>query len=1076
MRLVAALSAVAVLLFAARTARAEQPADQRPARYVAELVNGQRIESDRLTTWHSSNAVPHLGGTSLFDPANPLRWLKNRHRRLPEPPEAYVEFATGDRLPGVVVDSRSGAEDRYRPLPPHLIVRTALAFEPPDNRPVPEIRVLTQPIRRIVWQRRPGLAYRPGTVHFRDGRSLPFRAVRFGTGEMQVLLSEGPRRLDWNDVAELHMPALDAWEAWFDQLSALCPDSQMRLLQIETASGLAATASLARFTARFEGNSADPDRWVHGLAPAWSLDILWVPFREIGIYRSFAAHEVPLGPLLARDWVQQGGIATARQPQANRSVHGSALASSAQEFGFGIGVAGGTRLTFDVPPAARAVRTSFCLDRAAGQGGCVRPRVSVGGTARPLWQGAVTIGSESVLDSGRLALPAVSMPSPGTPRSLVLEVDPLMNGYPPRADPLDIRDFADWCEPLLELEAAAVEKQLADRLPERFPAWRQWTLAPAKQATAANVRLAWQADGAIPGSFEPALFVSGRPLVLRREVKITEQNRWLVIAASRLTAVGAEPKLEVRIGGAVAGTFTLPVARIYSPELRPLVVDLSAYRRDERAAASVEIHQLPAEQGPPVQYWSIELAPQLPTLYQLPTEQTEAVAVEPGQSGPTAAARSGLARPTLQLAAGRRYRIELPELLAVRAAPRWGEARFLRLAVKKQGGGRVAIELEDDQPRQRPARYDLGQGEPSYGGANRVFHQRLPDDWVVVTRDLFVDFGNLDLKAIVIGCPDGQSVEVGQLDLATTQADFALARATSSSSSPKPATAAKREQPREVFAPPVGRALTATVQLDFGSRRKASGVLIDDRGTILTAGHAAIGGGSECRVTFASGTTVRGRKLGVARELNLAMIVAAPPAGALPLPIAPSRELRQNESFVALLHWPPREAARKADALSVQLRRQAGALLWTDLEIADPLSGAPLLDDSGALIGLFTTSSAFGGLVATRLTANEPAIERLRRGETFGTWLAGGEPLLGFSVAAEGELIVIKAVPAGSSLAKAGLRGGDALEQIDGRSVRAADDIRQILAHYDPGQQVEVQANRRNRRIEAKISLQPRVP
>jgi S1-C subfamily serine protease len=103
-------------------------------------------------------------------------------------------------------------------------------------------------------------------------------------------------------------------------------------------------------------------------------------------------------------------------------------------------------------------------------------------------------------------------------------------------------------------------------------------------------------------------------------------------------------------------------------------------------------------------------------------------------------------------------------------------------------------------------------------------------------------------------------------------------------------------------------------------------------------------------------------------------------------------------------------------------------------------------------------------------------MERMRRGETFGSWLAGAEPQLGFPVAAEGEAVQVKSVPGGSSAAKAGLIAGDVLEQIDGRSVRTTDDIRQILADYDPGQQVGVQANRRNQRVEAKITLQPRVP
>jgi hypothetical protein len=229
-------------------------------------------------------------------------------------------------------------------------------------------------------------------------------------------------------------------------------------------------------------------------------------------------------------------------------------------------------------------------------------------------------------------------------------------------------------------------------------------------------------------------------------------------------------------------------------------------------------------------------------------------------------------------------------------------------------------------------------------------------------------------------------------------------------------------------------------------------------------------------VTFANGATVRGRKLGVSRDLNLAMVVVSLPPGMASLSLAPARDLRQNESFIALLHLPPRQPARKAEARAAQLRRQAGSLILTDLEVADALDGAPLLDYAGTLIGRLTNSSLLGGLVATRVTAEEPAIERMRRGETFGSWLAGSEPLLGFQVAVESEALQIKAVPGGSSVAKAGLAAGDILEQIEGRSVRTADDIHQILADYDPGQQISVQANRRNQRIEAKITLQPRVP
>src|SRR5262249_39256919 len=96
-------------------------ATERPARYAARLASGQRVESDALANWYAANGVPQLGGTALLDPANPFLWLRNRARRLPDEPSSFVEFTNGDRLPGVVIDFRSGMESPYHPQPPHLV-------------------------------------------------------------------------------------------------------------------------------------------------------------------------------------------------------------------------------------------------------------------------------------------------------------------------------------------------------------------------------------------------------------------------------------------------------------------------------------------------------------------------------------------------------------------------------------------------------------------------------------------------------------------------------------------------------------------------------------------------------------------------------------------------------------------------------------------------------------------------------------------------------------------------------------------------------------------------------------------
>src|SRR4029079_7231835 len=107
--------------------------------------------------------------------------------------------------------------------------------------------------------------------------------------------------------------------------------------------------------------------------------------------------------------------------------------------------------------------------------------------------------------------------------------------------------------------------------------------------------------------------------------------------------------------------------------------------------------------------------------------------------------------------------------------PKWGEARFVRLAVRKAGGGRVAVELEGSKPRDEPARYDLGAGPPSYGKAIRIRQEPLSNEWIVVTRDLYADFGEMDVKSLVVGCEDGEAALIDHVYLGRTRADFDLA-------------------------------------------------------------------------------------------------------------------------------------------------------------------------------------------------------------------------------------------------------------------------------------------------------------
>jgi hypothetical protein len=122
-------------------------------RFQAEFADGSRVAGDELRNWHDTAAQPVLSNKPLFDASNPARWVIDTSLKVTAPPDSFVEFLGGDRLPGIVIGSSTGTELKYQRLPPHLSLdRQAWNF-PSAPTPTP-LRVLTRWIRRVVWQRR----------------------------------------------------------------------------------------------------------------------------------------------------------------------------------------------------------------------------------------------------------------------------------------------------------------------------------------------------------------------------------------------------------------------------------------------------------------------------------------------------------------------------------------------------------------------------------------------------------------------------------------------------------------------------------------------------------------------------------------------------------------------------------------------------------------------------------------------------------------------------------------------------------------------------------------------------------
>ncbi|WP_425617221.1 PDZ domain-containing protein [Anatilimnocola sp. NA78] len=1070
---------------------------QQAPRYQALLQNGQRVQGKALADWHEPQRVPRLDGQPLLEPGNPARWLRDRSQPLPEVPTACVELHTGDCLPGNTLLAFTGLEAKDEPLPAHVLVEPRVTLEPTKERPVPRIRVATQYIRRIIWQRRRKLDYQPGNLFFRDGRTLQFQAYRLDGTTVQILLDEGAKRVPFSDISELHLPALaQPWQLHFDELATLCTKPETRLWQVETAQGLIVTSSPERFSPRFEGNANDSVRWVHALQPAWSLDPLWIPVRDVATWRFFAQHEVPLQRACELHRGEKNFLTSARWV-TNRNILDGPLRSLTTDFGSGLGLQAPGRLSLPLPVGAVAMRSQVCLDRISGNGGCARVRIKTTdgqqATEQQLWESPLLLGAETVADTGRLAL---QPPAAGTSTHLIIELDQMHAGRPLGADPLDIRDHVNLGDAWLELDTATVQQEIASRWPQQFVAWKHWDVAvlstsdPAKRELLLSQErrnLERREEG-----FQPGIVSKDKPLVLTRELTISPADQWLVVAAARLRNQGPPGKIEVRIAGKLAAEFEVPELRSQANETSPLAIPLEPYRKPGQQTLPVEIRQQagPADAAP-VRWRAIYTAERAPNSHMLYEDGSQLTAVPSVTSSGTNSSGTSQAtfttadrfagRGSLQLKGNGLFRLGLNASLAIRERPEWGEYRFVRFAVrrpqkqKKEEKGRFALEFEASAPGRRPYRLDTGKGKPAFESAVRVWDGDLPEHWIVITRDLFADFGEFEIRDLLVSCFEGESVGIDHIYLGRSPGD--LDRLPPKGSSYEDTATALKQWNGDIDK----RVGPALVGIEFRDGRWTGGVVIKPEGEILVPAHALGAPNEEVTVHTGSGKTYPAKTKGYCRDRNLGMIKIEQQVHINAAPTWDQPEAKLADDYVAMLLPAKLSGGFSVTPVQAEVKQVVRGQLWSPLEAQDWQPGGVLFHRHGYIMGINVGRHPLGGLIFERpIQGGLPdPIGRIRNGEVFGNWTAGNEPFLGFTTKikqSDHDTALVVDQVRSPVAAAAGFLPGDQLLTCEGKSLASISDLGAILEQKDAGQEITFAIIRGGNNQQLKLKLQRREP
>ena len=275
--------------------------------------------------------------------------------------------------------------------------------------------------------------------------------------------------------------------------------------------------------------------------------------------------------------------------------------------------------------------------------------------------------------------------------------------------------------------------------------------------------------------------------------------------------------------------------------------------------------------------------------------------------------------------------------------------------------------------------------------------------------------------------------------------------------------------------------LMPTVVAVVGNDQPAtgSGVIINEDGLIMTAGHVTEAAGKELTIIFPDGRSVKGESLGAnrTRDAGLARITEE---GKWPFAkIGDSKKAKLGEWLIAMGHPGGYDLNRSPPIrLGRLISTGSMGMLRTDCTLVGGDSGGPLFNLEGEVIGIH--SSIGGSLAENRHVPSsvfKAGWDRMLAGEIWGSlgMMAAGvnpdRPMLGVRMNdSNGQVTVDKVFP-NSPAKRAGIEDGDVILKIDGIAAEQMSDVVDQVSSSSAGDILEVQIMRDDKEQSFKVKL-----
>jgi len=273
----------------------------------------------------------------------------------------------------------------------------------------------------------------------------------------------------------------------------------------------------------------------------------------------------------------------------------------------------------------------------------------------------------------------------------------------------------------------------------------------------------------------------------------------------------------------------------------------------------------------------------------------------------------------------------------------------------------------------------------------------------------------------------------------------------------------------------------------FGGSRaqqaEGSGFVYDADGHIITNEHV-VDGATSVKVRFWNGKTYTARVVGTDSSTDLAVLdVDAPASQLFPLSLGDSSKVAVGDNVVAIGSPFGLEETVTAGIVSALHREMTSPSnftiddsIQTDAAINHGNSGGPLLNAQGQVIGVNSQieSDSGGsdgvGFAIPSNTVKAIAAQLISTGKAEHAFLG-----IVLRDASSGGGARVTSVRSGTPAAKAGLRTGDVITAVAGKSIGSANELRAAISAHSPGDTVSIRYTRNGKihTVEVKLTNRP---